>query len=941
MANPHSINLLDLLNGQDGFYILGKFPSQNPQFGTGQFGFSVSSAGDVNNDGIDDLLIGARHSPVGSVSLAGKSFVIFGQSGLGAGGSFDLASLNGSNGFMINGTSNNERAGQAVSSIGDFNNDGIDDLVIGSYALNTFEYRVGGVTDSLTSTGRAYVIFGRSGGFATSLNLSEITTDQEYQPGVSETVNLDYRKGFSIRSLFDNTGYGQGLAGFSVSSAGDIDRDGFDDLLVGVPGPSSRSPRSTLPGEAWIVYGQNPNPRSATPFDRDREFSRSLRVTYLNGITAKNRTGNSVSSAGDVNGDGIPDVIVGARDANSNAGESYVVFGGSAVIPGFNPLRGAPDSTKKTVQLNTLNGSNGFRISGLDSDTDSNGPDSGERLGWAVSSAGDLNGDGYGDVIVGAPSITNSPTDQPDTATDPNQPGKAYVIFGRASFAGSVDISSAAALSGRGFIIHGVNGGDGVGFAVARAGDINGDGFDDLAIGAPFADAGSVFGNAGETYILYGSSTIGAGGRFNLADLNGSNGFLLRGTFSNDHSGWAVNRAGDVNNDGVDDLVIGAVERGTSPGKAYVMFGNATPKVDLNGGDAGVNFSTTFVIGGSAVPIAKPGALIVTDANDTTLRGATVTITNLLNGASEQLAANTAGTSITAAYDSSTGVLTLRGTDSLANYRQVLQSLTYRNTAAAPNTTTRTIQIVVRDDGIHSSHSAPVQALVALRAMPPGGSGGSGTGSGGSGGSGSGSGGSGGSGTGSGGSGSGGTGSGTPIPRPPQPLKLIGTNKRSVLTGDAGNDILLGRGGNDQLSGAAGDDRLNGGTGNDRLDGGSGNDQLRGGPGRDRFIFGAQKSFSEEQLGVDRILDFNPKQDQIVLDRSTFGVRRQPTVAVVPTLRRAQTSVAQITYVSSTGGLYYNANGVAGGFGTGGPFATIASKAAGAALLAENFVTQP
>lgn len=477
---------------------------------------------------------------------------------------FDLTSLNGSNGFVINGTQGNERVGQSVSSAGDFNGDGVDDLIVGSFASNSFEFTnpSTGNEENLSSFGRAYVIFGKPGGFAPSLDLSEITTDTEYQLGRSATLTQDYTKGFSIESLFGAES--DGLVGFSVSSAGDIDKDGFDDLIIGAPGPSGGfNPNSPLPGEAWIVYGQKPNITETDPTpERDRAFNRDLRVTFLEGTAAKDRIGISVSSAGDVNKDGTPDVIIGARDAKGQAGQSYVVFGGADFIPG-----NTPDSSKTVFNLDALNGSNGFKISGVNA---------GERSGWSVSGAGDVNGDGFDDLIVGAPSVTNSPTNKPDEATDPTKPGKSYVVFGKASFDADLDIKDAPSDGTNGFVINGINGGDGAGFSVSSAGDINTDGFADLVVGAPFADADSLFGDAGETYVIYGGTNIGIGGSLNLDSLNGTNGFVLKGTFSDDRSGWSVSNVGDVNNDSVDDLIIGALESDGSPGKSYVVFGSQT-----------------------------------------------------------------------------------------------------------------------------------------------------------------------------------------------------------------------------------------------------------------------------------------------------------------------------------------------------------------------------
>jgi hypothetical protein len=209
--------------------------------------------------------------------------------------------------------------------------------------------------------------------------------------------------------------------------------------------------------------------------------------------------------------------------------------------------------------LSDLTGSNGFTINGV-------APY--DTSGYFVSGAGDINGDGIDDLIIGAPGFTGG---NPDATTTP---GTSYVVFGsQAGFPANFELST---LNGtNGFALNGVAAKDGTGFSVSSAGDVNGDGIDDVVIGAVYADPNGLI-DAGSSYVVFGS-TSGFAPTLNLSDLNGANGFTINGIAEGNQTGNSVSGIGDINGDGIDDLVISALYADPNnldnAGSAYVVFG--------------------------------------------------------------------------------------------------------------------------------------------------------------------------------------------------------------------------------------------------------------------------------------------------------------------------------------------------------------------------------
>jgi len=427
-------------------------------------GGGLAAAGDVDGDGLDDLLIGARYDDDGG-SNAGALYVVYGAGLDRTSGDVSLATADG----KWTGESAEDQAGWRMAGIGDINADGLDDIVVGAQYDDTADADAGSV----------YLVHGP----------------------ITGTSSL-YRADARITGSHASDRFAYGLDG------GDFNRDGTPDILLSSANAETGGGDA---GAACIVFGPVSGSVSLASAD--------LRLT---GDNPGGWTGYDSAFAGDVDGDGFLDLLVGAPQEDYTgdlAGRMYLVLG---------PASG-------TTALSTI------------ADARWVGEDSSDRVGMEVAAAGDVNGDGLDDILTAA-----YPHD--------GDLGRVYLILGRSS----VDANNAA--SDADALFDGEVAGDKAGYDVDGAGDVDGDGFADVLIGAPFAEGGS-----GAAYLVLGSVTPAS---ITLSDADA----VFSGETADDGAGLALAGAGDVDGDGLSDLLIGAwaEDSGASDGgAAYLLFGAA------------------------------------------------------------------------------------------------------------------------------------------------------------------------------------------------------------------------------------------------------------------------------------------------------------------------------------------------------------------------------
>ena len=478
------------------------------------FGISVSTAGDVNGDGLSDVIVGA-HNYENDSTNEGRAFVFYGHNTSMSATATWTEDINQRFAFF----------GYSVGTAGDVNGDGYGDVIIGAY----------GFTNGETDEGKAYVYFGSSTGLPASADWTDVsnqvsayfgrcvaTAGDVNGDGFSEIIvgAMQYDNGQSNEGgAFLYQGYADGLRetvnwtyeinqanayfGISVSSAGDVNGDGFSDVIAGAlyfdDGESNE-------GGAFVFHGS------------------SIGLsTFPNWISTGNQLGINfgieVSTAGDVNGDGYSDVIIGAHlftNGESQEGRAFAFLGSAS---------GLTDSADWTAESNQSN----------------------SEFGRDVSTAGDVNGDGYSDVIVGANRFVNDLTEE----------GRAYVYYGSAD--GLSDSANWITEGNQSYARYGTS--------VSSAGDVNGDGYSDLIVGAPLYTNGQTY--EGRAFVYLGSNT----GLENTASWTAE----CNSEYSN--FGYSVSSAGDFNGDGYSDVIVGASSQDgiqENEGKAYLYKGTST-----------------------------------------------------------------------------------------------------------------------------------------------------------------------------------------------------------------------------------------------------------------------------------------------------------------------------------------------------------------------------
>lgn len=503
----------------------------------GSFGAAIANANDVNGDGFADMIIGApTYNNDADTAAEGTIFAFYGRA------NWPQLTPN----WQEATDQDAARYGASVSSAGDVNGDGYTDVIVGAPLFDngqTDEGRVvvyyGGVNGMqsanvwLSEINLAGSLFGTSvsgGGDINGDGYADIiigaprfTAGQNNEGGMF--VYNGGANGISTTASFTaESDQVDAAFGTSVANLGDVNGDGYSDVAVGAPAFDNGN---TDEGRTYVFPGRS-NGLSATPTE-----------SLLGGV-AFGQFGVVVAPAGDVNGDGYADVIVSSPYYDGTAfdeGAVWVYYGNANGLGSTNPTLLAPTKHEKAY------------------------------FGWAAASAGDVNNDGFADIVVGAPGY--------DFRFGLNyDQGRVYIFHGSATGINSTPVQ----------MIDGVQSQEQIGLAVAGVGDVNNDGYSDVAVGTNRYDG--QFTDEGKVTIYYGSS----------AGTTTVEPWIKTGGQEGAYFGFSVASAGDVNRDGLGDVIIGAYNRDKLPlsnnGEAYVFLGatgglSQTPATTITGAQDG------------------------------------------------------------------------------------------------------------------------------------------------------------------------------------------------------------------------------------------------------------------------------------------------------------------------------------------------------------------